>query len=207
MSDSCRVESFHLSLRQMYDLHVEGQIEAWKDSAPRSEIVKIGDEVVAKLGARDQVEFDELVLWEEVDRVINTRLNIPSFSEWKRNKLLYQYKHFRVSEPVANAPVATLTPQVQPGPATRIHAPPGMWLDRLAEFLFRRKTYEEVFVQLIADLRAEHACALSEGRTTRAVWLRLCYGVAFAEAVIRKAPVLESIANWLGGALGKTAKW
>ena len=54
----------HRSLKHEYELYVEREIEDYKDSIPRSAILSIGDEAVAKLRAQEQVAFDELVLWD-----------------------------------------------------------------------------------------------------------------------------------------------
>ena len=77
----------HRSLKHEYEVYVQREIEDYKDSIPRSAILSIGDEAVAKLRAQEQVAFDELVLWEEVDKIITRRLRIPAFSTWKRRRL------------------------------------------------------------------------------------------------------------------------
>src|SRR5215207_5196090 len=84
----------HRSLKYEYELYVEREIEDYKDSIPRSAILSIGDEAVARLRAQEQVAFDELVLWDEVDRIITSRLRIPSYATWKRRrlKLLAEYR-------------------------------------------------------------------------------------------------------------------
>jgi len=82
------------SLKHEYELYVEREIEDYKDSIPRSAILSIGDEAVARLRAQEQVAFNELVLWDEVDRIITSRLRIPSYATWKRRrlKLLAKYR-------------------------------------------------------------------------------------------------------------------
>ena len=84
----------HRSLKYEYELYVEREIEDYKDSIPRSAILGIGDEAVARLRAQEQVAFDELVLWDEVDRIITSRLRIPTYTSWKRRrlKLLAEYR-------------------------------------------------------------------------------------------------------------------
>lgn len=84
----------HRSLKHEYELYVEREIEDYKDSIPRSAILSIGDEAVARLRAQEQVAFDELVLWDEVDRIITSRLRLPSYPTWKRRrlKLLAEYR-------------------------------------------------------------------------------------------------------------------
>ena len=60
----------HRSLKHEYEVYVQREIEDYKDSIPRSAILSIGDEAVATLRAQEQVAFDELVLWDEVDKII-----------------------------------------------------------------------------------------------------------------------------------------
>lgn len=82
------------SLRHEYDLYVEREIEDYKDSIPRSVILSIGDEAVASLRAQEQLALDEMVLWDEVDRIIKKRLRIPTYQTWRRRrlKMLAKYK-------------------------------------------------------------------------------------------------------------------
>ena len=75
------------SLRHEYDLYVEREIEDYKESVPRHVILSIGDEAVASLRAREQLELDEMVLWDEVDRIIKLRLRIPTYQTWRRRRL------------------------------------------------------------------------------------------------------------------------
>jgi hypothetical protein len=84
----------HRSLKHEYELYVEREIEDYKDSIPRSAILSIGDEAVARLQAQEQVAFDELVLWGEVDRIITRRLRIPAYTTWKKRrlKLIAEYR-------------------------------------------------------------------------------------------------------------------
>lgn len=75
------------SLKHEYELFVEREIENYKDSVPRSALLAIGDEAVRVLSAQPQFELTELVLWEEVDRIIKQRLRVPSYSTWRRRRL------------------------------------------------------------------------------------------------------------------------
>lgn len=75
------------SLRHEYDLYVEEEIENYKDNVPRSTLLAIGDEAVAALAAHQQLALTELLLCEEVDRIIRRRLRVPSYSSWRRRKL------------------------------------------------------------------------------------------------------------------------
>lgn len=75
------------SLRHEYGLWVENEIELYKDSVPRSVLLKLGDEAVASLEAQSQLFFTEILIWEEVDRIIAKRLRIPAFTTWRRRRL------------------------------------------------------------------------------------------------------------------------
>ena len=75
------------SLKHEYELFVEREIEDYKDSIPRSAILAIGDEAVAALREDAQTTLTELVLWEEVDRIIARRIRLPSYSTWRRRRL------------------------------------------------------------------------------------------------------------------------
>lgn len=74
------------SLRHEYELFVEREIEAYKDSVSRSTLLALGDEAVAVLGAQAQTTLTEMVLWEEVDRIITERLRLPGFATWSRRR-------------------------------------------------------------------------------------------------------------------------
>lgn len=77
----------HRSLKHEYQVYVEQEIESYKDSIPRSAILRIGDEAVANLRAAEQTAFDELLIWIEVDRIIASRLGLPSYTSWRRRRL------------------------------------------------------------------------------------------------------------------------
>ena len=87
-------ENFPLSLRHEYELYVERELEDYKESVPRHALLSIGDQAVAALGTQSQLELTELVLCEEVDRIIRRRLNLPSYKAWRRKRLrkLAQYR-------------------------------------------------------------------------------------------------------------------
>ena len=75
------------SLRHEYELFVEREIEAYKDSVPRSALLALGDEAVATLREAAQTTLTEMVLWEEVDRIIARRLRLPAYRTWQRRRL------------------------------------------------------------------------------------------------------------------------
>jgi hypothetical protein len=93
-----------------------------------------------------------------------------------------------------------------PDPVSPIARPPGMLLDSIAEFLCSRRTYTEVFVQVIGDLREEHAAALAEGRIWKARWVRVRATLGFAEAMLKVAPIFRQVARWISGLGGPGSK-
>ena len=82
------------SLKHEYELYVEREIEDYKDSVSRGSLLKIGDEAVAVLMAEAQQTLTEIVVWQEVDRIIAKRLRLPTYATWKRRRLktLEQYR-------------------------------------------------------------------------------------------------------------------
>jgi hypothetical protein len=83
-----------LSLQHEYELFVEREIEQYKDSISRTALLSIGDEAVAALHAQTQTTLTEMVLWEEVDRIIARRIRLPNFRTWRqrRLKMLAEYR-------------------------------------------------------------------------------------------------------------------
>ena len=75
------------SLRHEYELFVEHEIENYKESVPRNVLLGIGDEAVSKLHAQPQFALTELVLCEEVDRLIFKRLRLPAYETWRRKRI------------------------------------------------------------------------------------------------------------------------
>ena len=83
------------SLKHEYELYVEREIENYKDSVPRHVLLSLGDEAVRVLSTQPQFELTELVLWEEVDRIIKQRLRVPSYATWRRRRLRTLEKYRR----------------------------------------------------------------------------------------------------------------
>lgn len=75
------------SLRHEYELYVEQEIENYKESIPRSAILAIGDEAAARLASEAQFVLTEMLLLEEVDRIIFRRLRLPTYNTWRRRRL------------------------------------------------------------------------------------------------------------------------
>ncbi len=93
----CYPHSFHTprgsaissprSLKYEYELYVEREIEDYKDSVSRGALLKIGDEAVEALRKADQIALTEILVWQEVDRIIARRLRLPTYATWKRRRL------------------------------------------------------------------------------------------------------------------------
>jgi hypothetical protein len=109
----------HYSLKYEYELYADQEIERYKDSIPRSAILRIGDEAVAILREREQPEFDELVIWAEVDKIIRARLRIPAYATWRRRRLKLLAK-FRQPEHWGLAADAPLVREIVAHADTRV---------------------------------------------------------------------------------------
>ncbi|HEX7937601.1 MAG TPA: hypothetical protein VF483_01345 [Gemmatimonadaceae bacterium] len=75
------------SLKHEYSLFLEQEIENYKESIPRSAILAIGDEAAGRLSANAQFSLTEMLLCEEVDRIISRRLRLPAFSTWRKKRI------------------------------------------------------------------------------------------------------------------------
>lgn len=58
-----------------------------------------------------------------------------------------------------------------PTKAPRVHRPPGSGLLRVAEFVYSKRSYQEVLAPTIWDMQAEHFEALAAGRSIKARWI------------------------------------
>jgi hypothetical protein len=75
------------SLKHEYALFLEREIENYKESVPRSVLLSIGDEAVRALAAQQQFALTELLLVDEVDKIIFKRLRLPAYNTWRRNRV------------------------------------------------------------------------------------------------------------------------
>ena len=75
------------SLKHEYATYIDLEIERYKDSVPRSALLKLADDAVASMSAGDQLELSELVLVDAVNALILRRLKIPPYDRWRRNRL------------------------------------------------------------------------------------------------------------------------
>ncbi len=107
------------SLKHEYELYVEREIESYKDSLPRNVLLSIGDEAVSSLRNQSQFTLTELVLWEEVDRIIMRRLRIPAYQTWRR-RCFRTLEQYRRPEHWGLRPESALVRALQPEPEGHI---------------------------------------------------------------------------------------
>lgn len=75
------------SLKHEFELYVEREIENYKESVPRSVLLSIGDDAVRALADEQQFALTELLLCDEVDRIIFRRLRLPSYATWRKRRV------------------------------------------------------------------------------------------------------------------------
>src|SRR5215471_4725422 len=75
------------SLKYEYELFVEQEIENYKESVPRGVLLGIGDDAVKSLTSAPQFTLTELLICDEVDRLIFKRLRLPSYDTWRRRRV------------------------------------------------------------------------------------------------------------------------
>ena len=98
------------SLRHEYALYIEREIEAYKESVSRHHLLGIAEFATNSLEGELQLGMREVMLAEEVDRVIAKRLKIPSFDTWRRRRMKNasepkrpEYWGLRADTPLAQA--------------------------------------------------------------------------------------------------------
>jgi hypothetical protein len=75
------------SLKYEYELYLEREIENYKESVPRSVLLSIGDDAVRALAGEQQFALTELLLCDEVDKIIFKRLRLPSYATWRKRRI------------------------------------------------------------------------------------------------------------------------
>lgn len=75
------------SLRHEYEIYVDREVEAYKESVSRQHLCGIADSAQATLEGELQLGLRDVLLAAEVDRLIAKRLKIPSFGTWRRRRL------------------------------------------------------------------------------------------------------------------------
>jgi Tellurite resistance protein TehB len=75
------------SLKHEYELYLEREIENYKESVPRSVLLSIGDDAVRALADQQQFALTELLLVDEVDKIIFKRLRLPAYATWRKRRI------------------------------------------------------------------------------------------------------------------------
>jgi hypothetical protein len=72
------------SLRSAYLEWVEEQVEAFKESIPRADLLRLAEQAIdeLRLGGDGQYQLTELLLCTAVDRKIVKLLKLPSYRSW-----------------------------------------------------------------------------------------------------------------------------
>ncbi len=117
------------SLRQQYDEYILQRIEGYKNSLPREELLRLGDQVAGELQASAEGQFvlTEVLMLECVDEVIRRRLKLKSFRQWKawirslRDAQL-EPTHWGVDP---GCPVVPLLRRIEPGDQAVVVGPAG----------------------------------------------------------------------------------
>ncbi len=95
------------------------RVEAFKNSMSREELLRLGDEAVSEMEATIQGQFmlTEVLMVDQVDRLIIKRLRLRSYAKWRE-----QYLTLRAAqrEPMhwgidPGSPVARILPRLEPG--------------------------------------------------------------------------------------------
>ena len=97
------------SLRRAYREWVEEQVEEFKDSIPRSQLLTIADQVVNELRMTrgGQYQLTELVLCDAIDRYLVRELKLPGYRAWAAQR----------RAALRPAPDPTIIPFPSPAPA------------------------------------------------------------------------------------------
>jgi hypothetical protein len=111
----------HRSLRQEYSEFILQRIEEYKNQLSRDQLVAIADEAVKELEDQqhEQLLLTEVLLLEHVDRIIQRRLNLPTYRRWRTRHLRLrraqqQPTHWGLRP---DAPVASLATSLDEGEA------------------------------------------------------------------------------------------
>jgi hypothetical protein len=107
------------SLRHEYELFVENEIENYKESVSRSALLKIGDEAATALRSNEQFVMGEVLLCEEVDRIIRKRLRIAGYQAWRR-KRIKDLEQYRKPEFWGLAPDGVLAREIHPSAESKV---------------------------------------------------------------------------------------
>ncbi|MCU0648852.1 MAG: hypothetical protein MUF00_12700 [Gemmatimonadaceae bacterium] len=110
------------SLEREYQAYLQFEIEEYKNSISRGALLRIADEAARAMADQPQIALTELVLGDEVDRLIAKRLKLQSFRTWKQRALkraeaLRKPEHWGLT---ADAPVVRAVPAVELAAVTHV---------------------------------------------------------------------------------------
>ena len=74
------------SLQHEYQRYVEREIEDYKNSVSTAFLHSIATEAARALDEGTQLGMREVMLADEVDRIIAKRLRLPSYATWKKRR-------------------------------------------------------------------------------------------------------------------------
>src|SRR4030088_418227 len=82
------------SLKYEYAQYLEREIENYKESVPRSVLMSIGDAAVRALAGQQQFALTELLICDEVDKIIFKRLRLDGYATSRKDgiKLLSELR-------------------------------------------------------------------------------------------------------------------
>jgi len=147
------------SLKQEYQEFILQRLEEYKNTVPRAELLKTGDEAVRELQAstQDQYLLTEVLLLEHVDRIIARQLRLPSFPRWRqKHRALREAQRAPTHWGLDRAhPIVPWAERLEPGDVVVV-----LGAAALGEALFLAAHDAEVFL-LDQDLGAVEA---AEGR-------------------------------------------
>lgn len=118
------------SLRRAYLEWVEEQVEEFKDSIPRSQLLAIADQVVNELRMANggQYQLTELLLCDTIDRHLIRMLKLPGYRAWCAQRR----EQLSARRPPAVIPFREIAPA--PVQVVRVPAPPAAaYADRAEE--------------------------------------------------------------------------
>lgn len=107
------------SLKQQYQEYVLQRIEGYKNSIPREDLLRLGDEAVSELNATTEGQFvlTEVLMLDCVDRLITKRLSLKSYRKWREHfiglrKAQREPNHWGLG---AGHAVEGILPRIEPG--------------------------------------------------------------------------------------------
>jgi hypothetical protein len=107
------------SLKQQYQEYVLQRIEGYKNSIPREDLLRLGDEAVSELNATTEGQFvlTEVLMLDCVDRLITKRLSLKSYRKWREHfmglrKAQREPNHWGLG---AGHAVESILPRLEPG--------------------------------------------------------------------------------------------